>query len=1769
MSKASAEGGRSGWQGLRFEAGFAALSLVQNALRKAPLGLDDRTMTTAASAVGATFQFQPQASAAVDDLVVLDGQRRVVAYQSKSGIGRLPQSSDGASATHEALCQAAQELRDPAGASVVVLVFGSLSSRLRQLAEWLSGDDSSSPNPRTRRALCDIFNIGDSDLDLPAFRNRLRIVAFGTVADLGTRIDLELAHRYASPQLCTSVADALRELIADRSDIEGAPKGPIDAGVLKQWLAQRALPALEGMTVSQPVLLSISQQFLDGVREARGPLPKLERIDTVDDIDVSLAQSDVALLGSGGAGKSEIEAQLLERRLAIGWTPIVVRRDDLAASGSSLAECLGAGERVGVLELAQHLIANGHRVLILVDALDEIRRANRSAAESRYREVYNLLRQVRHIEPTYANLQMIVSCRTTDWNILSLPRMQSFKEIAVPPLNDSMLVADLELADASEQLSIAGIVEAFPASVRTECLRKPLLLRFAVELALLSSGEAEGRQIKTEAELWTAYYERCVSFVDDVPFRGFDSSDVHRCHDHCAMTHIEGSHLYMEISDKTLHTNHDQPYRWLRSLDVLRPRQHNVGVAISFFSASYLDFALANALREDMPKVRSTLESLELSLALQPVLNLLPTFWIGDNAERAVERTRALLALPSISAIASDAILEGWIAQPLSTSERTQLIVAIRSIAVSAGRSLTARFFTLVRRRAQYALPWGIAAAGQADHVDDETWDEVARCLNDHAIALRADVEAQPSIAQVIEQGYERAKRLALSDAENARVAAATASRLLASCPCSSMIGCIERAPIDVSDWHSASNEVRNVLASVVRTHLVETSFLVEMEGYESEVIYSFLNKILIGRMVADPTPVGMGRPRQTEMNFTVQQSDLWTSAWYSLADALPTLVRKSPKYIDLAISSWYLHRASSSYRGELEAVEGTLWKSDGSQHWWFEHHTFSEHGLIAEAGFNALISQLRHSDVAPFYRLADQAADLCREGLVALAIDLCGQAAEDNSVPSNVKGPIAGRAMAFCVDSGALELPAVRYILPLRIASILPWLAKELVDNLWKALSDRVSLERIAALQIPEEPSLERLRVEHAKLLEGQGESSGEAKPDVANDRRAEGDSEYRRLRRDYLRNVLTPEREFARLTRLRGRIKEWHIQISSGLIPHDHPEVRFIGNVLWKLRETVKLDELPEVLREVLKVRTEEVTRSDTRASPDEEPEPDALDDGTSSSSPRATIVEESEEIGSRRINITTPLTREERYSLVEWLDRNASIAGLDEPSITETKDGTQQPIESYDPSHQPYPKRAWLRVVAVYLEGLVENDPHELNDERVRSIFKLTEDLDPVTQEAASASVSFAVRVLAAEAAALLRAHDPSIDARACILRLARDPAPKVRRALFDTAYKFARCDPALFAEVVNEYARNETDPFILYWSQRTLFRCYHDSLSGPLDASCALALERVNGLYVACQSEAPENPFEDALARLSGVAVEIVDVIPESVTEGMLRDRLRSSSRLTRVILEALYYRLRGKPSNAEHLLSLLRDVQIAFPAEPAESNDARSTHAVFEDVTRCSAVFTAALVGLGHIPRTAVSLSRCRVDIDTLMRDPLWRYREPIRSVWTRFVGPWLSSDLVVRLQRLASDVACVLSVEATLDPCRAASLLCQLRLERQARYFEPRLADQLAIVSSDVLLQCSQLTQNERLALVSLIDVLASIGNERASEAARHIAENMREVRPAADGSHPERSEGEQETPAAVAGARSEGAESTRAHETTSSTESDSIPSRATGERDG
>ena len=56
-----------------------------------------------------------------------------------------------------------------------------------------------------------------------------------------------------------------------------------------------------------------------------------------------------------------------------------------------------------------------------------------------------------------------------------------------------------------------------------------------------------------------------------------------------------------------------------------------------------------------------------------------------------------------------------------------------------------------------------------------------------------------------------------------------------------------------------------------------------------------------------------------------------------------------------------------------------------------------------------------------------------------------------------------------------------------------------------------------------------------------------------------------------------------------------------------------------------------------------------------------------------------------------------------------------------------------------------------------------------------------------------------------------------------------------------------------------------------------------------------------------------------------------------------------------------------------------------------------------------------------------------------------------------------------------------------------------------------KLAEQLVVLATNVLLRCETVAPSERLTILALIDALASVGNMHASNAARLFAERIRE----------------------------------------------------------
>ncbi len=176
-TNSSAEGGRSGWQGLRFEAAFAVLNLVRTAKGAPPVGLDENSACPADSALGLDVRFRPQAIGAVDDLVALAGTGRVIAFQAKSGLGRVPTGGQLTSTAARALEQAAREIRDADGARVIGLVFGQLSNPMRVVARWLRAEpDALTPPLRHLAAIGAALGEDPEHVDWVAIRPRLRLL---------------------------------------------------------------------------------------------------------------------------------------------------------------------------------------------------------------------------------------------------------------------------------------------------------------------------------------------------------------------------------------------------------------------------------------------------------------------------------------------------------------------------------------------------------------------------------------------------------------------------------------------------------------------------------------------------------------------------------------------------------------------------------------------------------------------------------------------------------------------------------------------------------------------------------------------------------------------------------------------------------------------------------------------------------------------------------------------------------------------------------------------------------------------------------------------------------------------------------------------------------------------------------------------------------------------------------------------------------------------------------------------------------------------------------------------------------------------------------------------------------------------------------------------------------------------------------------------------------------------------------------------------------
>jgi hypothetical protein len=1723
----SAEGGRSNWQGIRFEAGFAVLNLIRTSLSKPPIGLDALTARTDAAATGADFQFQPQADGAVDDLVAIDNGQRVAAYQLKSGLGTLPKSTKGKSATHEALRQAAGEFAATSGASVVVLAFGSLSSPLRQLAQWLV-TGAQPPGPKTLRTLGQFFSKSELEVQDTAFRSRLRIIECGEVSDLVALINLELNTCFSSPQQARSVSDALHELVAKHSDKDGVAEGPITTAVLARHLATRGHPALTSRpSVEAGVLHGIAEQFLANVRSDRGSLPKLARPECVNALDAALEDADVALLGAGGAGKTEVEAQVLEVRLAERWTPVIVRRQDLTASDVPLAEHLGAGGRVTTLDLVHALLQEGRNVFLLVDALDEIRRGSPSTSGPRSQEVYGLLTRIREACPSRERLQILVSSRTSDWeHFARVPLPDPFQEFSVPPLTlDTVLGADVEPAEGDQEgkpadggddegstPTIAKALARLSPSLALECLARPLLLRFAYELTLaeLAIGPSESDDLRSDAELWFAYFARCVTYVDDIPARGFGRADVHRCHDESAIAHIEGQRLYTSIAEARLVAEHDHAYRWMLSLDVLRNHVGSVATSVSFFSASYLDFALANAVQERLDAVESFVVGSTIAIALYPVFQLLPAFWADGDPNRAVERTRRMLSLPAASSLACEAFLDGWVLlDELSDDQRANFVSMLAALPKGSGRTPLTLFFTLVARQPSTnasVRKWLTAATRQLKSFDSNAVHIVMLALADVYRDPKFRPQDGASVARIVDEGFERARSQIASDVYNAATLAEATANLLALCVHDETLQCFVDAPLEVENWPNASNDAANRLASAVRNRLCAREVLVPMAKISPAAAKAFATRIIKGVWRMPESPVNLTRPMQTEMNFIWQPDDVWKTAWTSLSDFAADLVTVSAEFVDAVVLAWQLFGFFQREGKVPEPKEGSFWIPDGSYHWWFEAGQRTNHGEIAEEGFNGISAALRAGDLTPYLRLVEATRRERWAGLVAVLLEIAGDACRSD-VSDDIKQTVANVAVQQCLEPQATARQTIRRALREELRALLPHVSTTYSEQLFASFAALANAERIASLPVPESESLEELQAEYDARVE-------ELEARIAR-RKGKQTSEF--FDRDQIQLSLVRSLPPEKLHRMNQSVValnvSWREQAMTGVSPLDHPDVQFVASVL--LRCDFASVSLPPALTALVAAarKAVETKRAEADHAPQLENDDAAIEanEGQSVSigddqepaddRPRVLFVRECDRVASERINQKAPLDASTKERLREQILWSIELAGLDEPSIDHS-----EAQEEPDASAQPFPKRAWLQLVVAYLDGLQRDEPHGLSEHVIEGILRLATDADPFGRAPASNSYSTAVRVLAARAVVRARAHGSNSDAvDAMIVRLAVDDAPTVRRAFFDAAPLVGHCAPDLYARVLRLFASVEADPFILNWDCEDLFKLYHEDLLKELDASAAIAIPRVAALYAAETVrgfDSERNVFHSAVEELVKVAVKLAANVPLGETARMLRLEMLASPVVASLALEAIFVFVRGGPKNASAFIEILDWIEISVP-EGVE--DPLLLRERIEQTTHAGASLAASLLNLDRVPGMPLILLREQVDLEALKTSPLWKYREQFRGKWIDVVVPWMSSEFVLSAQRLASDSAFVLDVEARLDPASAANVLGQLRVERAARHFEPKLADQLANLAAYLLLRCDAPGATQQ-ALVALIEALASVGNQRASQAARTFA---------------------------------------------------------------
>jgi hypothetical protein len=1738
----SAEGGRRNWRGIRFETAFAVLGLVRCIREGTPLGLDNNTLQPSQHIDLADLSFRPQSDGAVDDLVASVGGRKIVAYQAKSGLGRLPLTEASHSETVSALKQAGRELRDPFGADVVVLVFGSMSQRLRTFARWLQDGDAPRPSAKVLGIIARILDYSPRSADWQQLRTRLRLIEMGSVADLATRIDLELAHIYPTPQLRIQASDALKELVADRSDEAGASRPPINTDALREWFFQRDLPPIyygEQYRQEIPVLERTAHRFLDEVQQVRGSLPGIARPAVTQKVVSRLADSDIVLLGAGGSGKSEIQAQVIMEMLAEGWLPLVIRREDLGYGAPDLSSLLGVAGRVQYADVIRQLIERDapERILLVLDGLDEMYRTSGEGAGQRVMELYRVLYGLRERLATRDHLRILLSCRTSDWERLQDSSIgKAFESFLVPPLTHDEIVSitHAEHPDSDTGTDIfQRFIAVLPAHLVSIVLSRPILLRLAYELWLGRTGDASRRSrsmsvlkgIISDLKLWRAYYDECVCSSDRGLVVSTPAGEVKQCHHEMALAHIEDYQFVLSVPVEPLERSHPRAFQWLRSLEVAVLEAVLLSRSVRFFHPSYADFALALALSQEKQRCVELARSPGLAIMLGPVWSYITRFWVVP--QKAITYTRDILGDPDTKPLARQGILNGWLDwDGLDEHTASALIVELLDIQNERQPLLDHLLRALLERleartSRDTATVW-LHGLRQHFHVMDfGSLNTAMRLFNTWAEQLPDSLHADLALGQLLGwEGVQRAQQLA-SDPhqfDNARVLArnaATAISYSLAVATSAEAAKLSELPIEQDGWPmNPGLQSAAWLAVDVRNVLTRTAALLRMNQSPAATC-DFLCRILAS-FTSENVHAPLSRPQQTEyLNLSFSLQDMWEQSWRNTVDALPALfLAGGSVYLQVSVVGWICcgyaecARYSKSYPAE---IPGEHWLHDKAQSWWGRGHSLELHRDAVHAGLDYVGAQLQQSNIEPLRRFRDLVHEVRWAGLAARFVEAVAKGLQQPDVSESVRHEAAVMAAEMLLMPGSLLAAELHQPAVLALPHIVASLEEPEAEELWAKLCDLQDLDRIAAQPLPEAPDPENVRKEHERSLMELRHTHGNG---------AENDPfGSAQVTIDFLQKIYTPERMFQALQQnylARKQIKE---AAGAGSVPWGHPDIIYVLDILREFHGQGKAHLIPEELRALYDEAQREISAEKILSSTQEvaQEEWNSIHKPSEPTEPRARFCDEADQLERERLNRQDPLPVDERDRIRDRIEEARKLVGVHEPS-PEILPAWSEPDAR---SRQPAPKLAWLKYIVTYLEGLPQEAPHELSAEAVSAIIHLARDTNPTDISPAGPVLLPNVRGLAAECLALLLVHGGEAQLIPSLRDLMKDPSPEVRRGIWHRARRVMQARSELYEPLLSAFVQ-ETDPYLLDFYDDALLRVLSqdtipaaDRIIGPLLDRLFLTSEVP--LTVADEDQRGRNGITRTLASRAiafiyhGEAPRMHERVPH-----LLRARAWevTDHRIGWFITESTLRLLVDHDVEDDWPIILLEVLQ-ERAAITSEARNLVGDKAVWMEIraqTEILGTLGSALLGDLRIWELASDFSSYpKESRKGRLSAGLQRFEPHIRKLWQQLVHAWVRSDLHGYVQRLILHAVRVQRILARENAADSAYTICAWRVANKLMHWEYNLQTEFADLLDYLLLRPQgEINRSVRLELAALLNSLAEAGNSRAQAVAAAVANQVR-----------------------------------------------------------